>query len=268
MNRLSEVMGAARYEFRMQLRRVSVWVTIGLLGLMILVLWVAIAGDTVHRHYRLEHHEWIAPSQSDAIMGWAQLLGMFLPVGVGLVLADRLARDRKLHTDEMLDALPGSLGARLTGKWLGSTLATLVPVALIYCALVAYIFTQVPDPAGIGLAAEAFATIPLPGMLFVAGFSVALPAVLKVPVYQFLFTGYWFWANLMSPKIGIPSTVDTMLNAAGPWAQEGIFNFRSTFFTLHATEAQGYESIALLVGLGLLAVVAMWAFLRWQASRR
>ncbi len=89
-----------------------------------------------------------------------------------------------------------------------------------------------------------------------------------MPIYQFLFIGYWFWANLMSPKIGIPSIVGTMLNAAGPWAQEGIFNFPWTFLVLHATPLQGYESIALLVGLGIVALVAGWAYLRWRASLR
>jgi ABC-2 type transport system permease protein len=268
MTHVSALAGALRYEFRMQVRRTAVWVTIGLLSLMIFAIWLAIAGDSLHRHYSREQHIWIAPSQSDAILGWAQLLAMFLPVGVGLVLADRLARDRKIHVDEMLDSFPASPGYRLAGKWLGSTLATLTPVALIYAAVVVFILTQVPSWSGVGLAAAAFAAVLLPGMLFVAGFSVALPAVLRIPVYQFLFTSYWFWANLMSPKIGIPSIVGTMLNAAGPWAQEGIFNFGWNFLQLHATPAQGYLSIAILVGLGLLAVLLMGVYLRWQAAVR
>jgi hypothetical protein len=268
MSRVSELTGALRYEFRMQLRRLSVWVTIGLLSLMIFALWFGIASDALHTHYSRERHILIPPSQSDALLGWAQLLAMFLPVGVGLVLADRLARDRKLHVDEILEALPGSLGARLTGKWLGGTLATLVPVTLIYGAVALFILTQLPSWSGLGLALAAYAAVVLPGMLFVAGFSVAIPAVLRVPVYQFLFTGYWFWANLMSPRIGIPSIVGTMLNAAGPWAQEGIFGFQWTFLVLHATPAQGYASIAILAGLGLFAVLAMWSYLRWRAAVR
>jgi hypothetical protein len=95
-----------------------------------------------------------------------------------------------------------------------------------------------------------------------------LPAILKVPVYQFLFTGYWFWANLLSPKVGIPSIVGTMLNAAGPWAQEGIFQFHWTFLHLHATAAEGFVSIVLLIGLGLAAVAGMLGYLRWQSRHR
>ncbi|HET8905968.1 MAG TPA: hypothetical protein VFN11_03285 [Ktedonobacterales bacterium] len=268
MARLSVLGGTFRAEFLMQIRRVSVWIAVGLLGLIIFALWYGIASDSLYPHYSAERHTLIQPSQSDAILGWAQLLAMFLPLGVGLLLADRLARDRKLHVDEILDTLPGSLGARLAGKWLGSALATFVPIVLIYTAVVVYIVTQAPGLSGFRLAAAAFMTVLLPGMVFVTGFSVAFPAVLKVPVYQFLFTGYWFWANLMSPKIGIPSIVGTMLNAAGPWAQEGIFNFQWSFLRLHATPAQGYLSIALLSGLGILAVVSVWVYLRWQAARQ
>lgn len=267
MKALSVAGGALRFEFWMQLRRRSVWVVVTLLGALIFALWYAIASDAMYGH-RSDRGVWMPASQSDAILGWAQLLGMFLPVGIGLVLADRLARDRQLHVDEVLDTLPGSLGARLCGKFLGGMLATLVPVLLLYAVVVGYILTQAYGAQGIALALAAFAAILAPATIFVAGFSVAVPAVLKVPVYQFLFIGYWFWANLMSPKVGIPSIVGTMLNAAGPWAQEGIFHFQWTFLALHATAMQGYESIAVLVGLGFAAMVAAWGYLRWQHAAR
>ena len=35
----------------------------------------------------------------------------------------------------------------------------------------------------------------LPGLLFVAAFSVSCPVILWVPLYQFLFVGYWFWGR-------------------------------------------------------------------------
>lgn len=98
--------------------------------------------------------------------------------------------------------------------------------------------------------------------------SLAIPVVLKVPVYQFLFVGYWFWANLMTPKIGLPSPVATMINAAGPYASEGLFNFQWTFLILHATVAQGIESVTLLVGLGLVGIISGWAYLRWQQAQQ
>jgi hypothetical protein len=275
MTRLSVVRGALRHEFWMQLRRRSVWVVLLFLAALIFLLWKLLADSVLHGHYAPVGGDksagpmvWVPPSYSDGVLAWAQLLAMFLPLGVGLVLADRLARDRQTHVDELLDAQPGALGARLFGKYLGCLLATLVPVLLIYGVGIAYILSQLPDARAVPLGAAAFAAVLLPGTLFVAGFSIAVPAVLKVPIYQFLFIGYWFWADLMSPKIGIPSIAGTMLNAAGPWAQEGIFNFAWTFLVLHATPLQGYESIALLVVLGVVALVAGWAYLRWRASLR
>lgn len=269
---LGVVSGALRYEFRMQIRRVSVWVTLALLTLLVFGIWWAGSSDLLHGFYRRPEGGgaavWVPPDARSAVLYWVQYLGFFLPLGVGLVLADRLARDSRLHVDEILDTLPGSLGARLTGKFLGSTLATLTPLFLFYLALVAVIVQQTGAVGTLPLALGAFLAVLVPGSLFVAGFSVALPAVIRVPVYQFLFIGYWFWADLMSPKVGIPSIVGTMLNAAGPWAQEGIFHFPWTFLQLHATPAQGYLSIALLTLLGLAAPLALWGSLRWRATSR
>jgi hypothetical protein len=96
---------------------------------------------------------------------WAQLLALFLPIGVGLLLADRMPRDRRTHVEEVLDTLPGALGARLAGKYLGSTMATLLPVSLEYAIGTGYILTQVLTLRPIPTALAAFATILLPASL-------------------------------------------------------------------------------------------------------
>jgi ABC-2 type transport system permease protein len=255
MNALSVTGGALRYEFLMQIRRRSIWLVLILVSVMSAILWLAFISDS-------------QATSLDAVMYLAQFTAWFLPLGVGLVLADRLARDKKLHVDEILDTLPGSLGARLVGKYLGSTLATLVPVALLYLLGVGYILARFHDPHNLLLALETFAAIPLPGILFAAGFSVALPVLLKVPIYQILFVGYWFWANLMSPRFHVPSLVGTMLNATGPWAQEAFFHYQWVFLRLHPTVWQGMASIVLLIGLSFLAVFIAWAYLRWEQGRR
>lgn len=272
MPQLGVVSGALHYEYRMQIRRVSVWVVLGLLSVVIFGLWYGRASDLLYGYYtHSDSHSpvhFVPPDPRSALLFWAQFMALFLPLGVGLMLADRLARDTRLHVDELFDALPGSLGSRLVGKFLGSTLATLTPLFIIYFGLVIYMVQQTGNISLLPLALAVFAAVVVPGSLFVAGFSVALPAVLRVPVYQFLFTGYWFWANLMSPKVGIPSIVGTMLNAAGPWAQEGIFKFPWTFLTLHATTVEGYTSIVVLVGLGCAATLGMARYLSWRSLHR
>ncbi|MBA2392232.1 MAG: hypothetical protein H0V70_05745 [Ktedonobacteraceae bacterium] len=270
MHSLPIISGALRYEFRMQIRRRSVWLVLILISVIVYLLWYVFAEQALHGHLRTEvtPPQWIPPSQSDAILFLAQMMGMFIPLGVGLVLADRLARDRKIHVDEIFDSFSSAFGARLLGKYLGSVLATLIPVLLIYAIGIGYTLSQVPGSQGILLALEAFAAILLPGILFVAGFSITLPAIIKVPLYQFLFIGYWFWANLMSPRFKIPTLTSTMLNAAGPYAQEGFFHFQWIFLQLNITTLQGIESVALLIGLGVFAIVAAWSYLGWQKAHR
>jgi ABC-2 type transport system permease protein len=255
----------------MQIRRVSVWVVLGLISLLVFGIWYG-DSDLLYGYY--SHPEpgqpshWVPPDPHLSLLYWTQFMAMFVPLGVGLLLADRLARDSRLRVDELFNGAPGSSAARLTGKFAGSTLATLTPIFVFYFGLVVYMMGQASTATLLPPAVALFAAVILPGSLFVAGFSISLPVILRVPVYQFLFTGYWFWANLMSPRIGIPSIVGTMLNAAGPWAQEGIFKFHWTFLKLNATPAEGLLSIALLVGLGLLATYGMVGYLYWRSLGR
>jgi hypothetical protein len=268
MDVLAVTGGALRYEFGMQLRRRSVWVVLLLCAALVLPLWTLWVQQDLHGYVSVERHVWVPPDPADAVLTWAMFFTWFIPVGVGLVLADRLARDQSLRVDEVLDTLPGALGARLLGKYLGAVLATLVPVALIYLAAVVYVMVQAPRADLPALALKAFAAVVLPALLFVSGFSIALPALIKVPVYQFLFVGYWFWANLLTPRLGVPSLIGTMLNATGPWAFEGLLGYQWLFLRLHATPAQGLASIGLLAGLGLLALAGGWAYLRYQHATR
>lgn len=255
MDTLSVVSGALRYEFLMQIRRRSIWLVLLLVSIMSAILWLAFIHGA-------------RTTAVDAVMYLAQFTAWFLPVGVGLLLADRLPRDKKLHVDEILDSFSGSLGARLVGKYLGSTMATLVPVILIYMLGVGYTLVRFHDPHSLLLAIETFAAIPLPGILFASGFSIALPAFMNVSIYQLLFIGYWFWANLMSPRFHIPSLTGTMLNATGPWAQEAFFHYQWVFLRLHPTVWQGIESIVLLVGSSFLAVLVAWLYQRWVMAHR
>lgn len=273
MNNVSVIFGALHYEFSMQIRRRAVWLVLLLMSTFIFILWYAFAGPALlHGYYShgADHPTpvWIAPQPRDAVLYLAQFAAWFLPIGCGLMLADRIARDYTLHVNEVLDTLPGSLAARLLGKYLGSTLATLLPTLLIYSLGIAYIVSQAPDLQLLPLALEAFLAILLPGILFAAGFSIALPIFMKVPIYQVLFILYWFWANLMSPRFHIPTLVDTMLNATGPWAQEAFFHFQWVFLKLNPTVGQGMLSIALLISTSLTAIVLAWLYLQWKYARR
>ena len=252
MEQLPVFWGVLRYEFRMQIRRLPVWIVFAIVSLFFVV----------------SHQPWYRPvtsSAADALVYWTSIAHGILALVVGVMLADRLPRDRRIHVEELLDTYPGSLGARLSGKCLGSTLATLIPVFLVYILGVGYIVQRWQAPQIIPLAFVTFAAIALPGTLFVGVFSVALPAFIWTPLYQFLFIGYWFWGNLL-PSVGIPSLSETILTPIGGYMCTGFFNPHGREGVCNpgiqgATTMQGVESMLLLIVLAMLALLVLTALL-------
>lgn len=248
------VLGAARCEFRMQRRRISVWIAPLALGL------AQLAGSL----------DLLAGSSGQplavVIPYWASSIQMYLPIAVGVLLADRLVRDRRMRVGELLDTLPASVGGRLWGKYLGSTLATILPVFLVYAAGVGYALLDRRDPEAVSLGLAAFATINLPGLLFVAAFSIAVPAVLSMPLYQFLFVGYWFWGNLLDPNSVIPSLSGTLLTPVGGYMMAAFFGVEGP--GVHqAAIWQGIASMLLLLGAVIGVLMVGLYYLKWERER-
>src|SRR5215467_901450 len=119
MNALSITGGVLRYEFLMQFRRRSIWLVLVFVSLLGFGFWVTLVSA-----HPISSTQTIGPQTTahDAVLYLAQFTAWFLPLGAGLVLSDRLAREKKLHVDEILNTFSSSLGARLLGKYLGSTL--------------------------------------------------------------------------------------------------------------------------------------------------
>ena len=255
MKQYSVFLGALRYEFRMQIRRRALWITFILLGL-----------------FFTQFHTWSAPrsrTASDMVIYWTGVVQTYLAVALGVFLADRLVRDRRTKVEELLDALPGTLSARITGKYLGCTLATLVPMFTVYSIGVGYILYHWHTIQILPLALATFAAIALPGILFVAAFSLACPLIMWVPLYQFLFIGYWFWGNLL-PDFGIPTLSGTILTPVGGYMCTGFFNpaRREGVCSVGiqgATAIQGLESLLLLLGIAALVIFTLWALLKRQS---
>lgn len=254
--------GATRYEFVMQLRRRPVWVAL----LVVAVLF-----------FSLERRFWQVDRQSplpEVVGKWALWVNFLLPIPVGMLLADRLPRDRRVQVDEMLATLPAPLRSRLWGKYLGSTVATTLPLFLVYCVGVGHIVVARGDWRALPLGIAAFVAINLPGLLFVGAFSVACPAVLWVPLYQFLFAGYWFWGNFITPQ-SLPTLSGTWIVPLGRNASEGFFRtgfpsgpdsrYDSRYVLKSATD--GIGSIVTLLVMAAIAVIAVEWYLRWQQER-
>jgi ABC-2 type transport system permease protein len=260
MHQFPVFLGALSYEFRMQVRRRAVWITLVFIALFIVV--------TVSRGriYDLITNLSSYPLQT-VVVTWTGIVNAILPVGVGVLLADRLPRDRKTKVDELFTSLPGALSARLAGKYLGSILATIAPMVTFYTIGIGVILYQTQNIQVIPLALEVFAAVVLPGILFISAFSIACPAILWVPLYQFLYVGYWFWGNWLSPRFRIPTLSGTILTPNGGFISAGFFG-EDPLHGLQATALQGVESLLLLLAIAAFVMVVLWSYLKWQQARQ
>lgn len=249
--------GAVAYEFRMQVRRRAVWISIAVVLMLMFAFF-----------YRNGKPERIPPDPDLALF----LIGntsFFLPIVFGILMADRWRRDRSLGAGELLDSLPAGLGPRIWGKYLGATLGTLVPLYLAYAASLLYLSARVGDPTLIRFLPLILAVVVTPGLLFVAAFSIACTEWLPVPLYGVLFTGYWFWGNLVSPQ-RMPTLNCTPLTPIGEYPAAAFFKHTDVgcFGGQSIPLALGVESIALLLAAGAFALVVLQAYLARRAAVR
>jgi hypothetical protein len=115
----------------------------------------------------------------------------------------------------------------------------------------------------------AFLSIALPAHAFVVAFSLAIPLVLPIRVYQVLFTGYWFWGNLLSPK-AFPTISDTVLNAVGQYPLQAFFDvhFDSTYQVTQAfTPPQAVLNLLVLMTCICIVLLALDRYLHCQEQR-
>jgi hypothetical protein len=241
-------MGSTHYEFQMQVRRPAVWITFLLFSLLLMLTGLGGFGN-------LKNLGMDTPLD-EVVTRWATMIQMFMPIAFGILLADRLPRDRRTRVGELFDTLPAPAAGRLVGKYVGSTLATLVPLVVVYASGLGYLLVKRGDPWVLPLGLAAFATINLPGLMFVAAFSVAVPVVLWVPLYQCLFVGYWFWGTMLPPEGAIPTLSGTWIEPAGRYA------LLALWYDEYAAW-EGLASIGLLLALGALALLGAHWYLRW-----
>ncbi|MDQ2713276.1 MAG: hypothetical protein M3Z08_00005 [Chloroflexota bacterium] len=262
MNQVAVLSGAMHYEFRMQIRRRGLWIMFICLTLLISGLFRGIGASTfVELLLNPLHDAW--PTE---ILEWTGHVSTFFPIAVGVLLADRLSRDRQVGVDELFVAMPGALSARLLGKYLGSIGATLVLPLAYYIIGVGCVLYQSGDARVLPFALATFAASVLPGIAFISAFSIACPAILWVPLYQFLFIGYWFWGNLLSPGVGIPTLSHTLLTPIGDYIRSGLFGDQRGAVT-QISMLLGFGSMFVLLGVAVLVLLVLWKFLRWQQAR-
>src|SRR5947209_34391 len=126
MHQASALLGVLRYEFAMQLRRKAMWIGFGIISAL---LFFTVSVTTGKSQF--------TDTPQEALAYMATGLTLLLPIGAGLLLANRIPRDRSLRVEELLRVAPASGTTRLIGKYLGATLAVSIPILLVQLAVTA-----------------------------------------------------------------------------------------------------------------------------------
>lgn len=191
-----------RLEVLMLIRRRSSLVVVGLIALMLLLTLTKSAG-----------------TGTAAIANRAIGLMFFVPIGVGILLSDRLVRDRQQGLSDLLASTPVPLWRRglmvalgsLTGPCLIVT-GTLMVISLVHAALER-------DPALLLSGLLVSVTVIVPGLLVVTTLSWLLGLLLPLPAARVIVVGFWLWACMLNPHvIPVPSTTGTVLSPLGEYA--------------------------------------------------
>jgi ABC-2 type transport system permease protein len=246
-------------EYRMSIRRRSLWLTFGLLIAFYLTS-LLLPPDTFDT---LPTGQEIWPFAAT----YAFMLNLFMPVVGGILAADRLVRDNKIGVDELLRSTAIKRGTFLAGKYLG-VLASITTPVLLTSLMMGIITAAAGAPLTIIPAMLlAFLGINLPAYVLIIAFSLACPLVMPVRVYQVLFTGYWFWGNYLSPTV-MPTTNGTYLSANGEYVMNAFFSgFYGIGGPMSQPAATPVDALINLLALTTLAALALLTANQVQATR-
>lgn len=260
---MSQFLGVLRHECSMSIRRPGLWISYALLGLFYLVTNLTPGLDA--------SEDIIRPDEIWYEAGHIVFMfNIFMPLLAGILSADRMQRDSRVGVQELQRSTPLSTWAYLLAKYFGVLLSVLAPMFLMVLLVGTALVAKGLAPFNfLGPLLLAFLLIALPAHAFVVAFSLACPLVMPLRVYQVLFTGYWFWGNLLSPK-AFPTISDTPLNAVGQYPLQAFFGV----FTDSTHKVQGGftppEAVLNLVVLITCIVIALFTvnqYLRWQERR-
>jgi ABC-2 type transport system permease protein len=263
-----------RYEFRMQVRKRSVWLVPALSILLILLIGFSLLRDLFD------------PAEARTVAKAAMIelgiqLNAVLPIGYGCLLADRLIRDDRLRVAPVLDATPARSGPRLLGKYLGTATATAIPIVAIYAVLAVAYAVHWGQSAALGWALVTFGLVMVPGLLFVAAFALTVPLIMPAPLFRVLFVGYWIWGFLVAPAM-MPTLAHSVIQPGGGYAVNALLDHYGidgdlelagpvpgaalNFLRPEPTAPAGWLSIAILLVLAA-AVLAGGQALRTHRTR-
>lgn len=255
---MPEAVAVALYEYRMQMRRTGLWLS--LLLVAGLFYWLLVVGlDTIPPQVRSNPWEFGANLVLPLIL--------LTPVAAGILVADRYPRDRWLRMDDLLRTVLPSSRSFVLGRYVASLLAVLTPPLLIALSVTIYAAARFSLPELVWKALVIFLVAVLPSWFFVVAWSLAFPLVLPLRLYQLLFAGFWLWAVAV-PRGRLPTINDSIVDIGGKYAGYALFDFpRPSNLNPPATTGWAILNISLVVCVALVGVAATGLVKRWQERR-
>jgi ABC-type Na+ efflux pump permease subunit len=244
----------------MQLRKPAIWIATALPFALYALFAVLGSDSTGLQRYRYETSPkvWMVDA-----LGWFTPV---LPMIFGIVLADRLVRDRKLRVAELLDAYPANPGARFVGKYLGACTATAVPVALLYVLVALAFMVWRGQPAALWWGLTTFVTVVLPLLLLAGSLSFLGPQLMPTPLFRVLIVALFFWAGVTEVESEFPSFAGTVFSLTmdyplgvffgSPNATTGPAGVALDFLRPRPTTATAVLAVAVML---TLAAAILWA---------
>ncbi|MEW6401466.1 MAG: hypothetical protein AB1649_06670 [Chloroflexota bacterium] len=264
---MSQFLGVTRHEFSMSIRRPGFWIAYTLICLFyfITILSPSVDGsDDVLNPEQIQTQIW--PQAGHIVF----MFNIFMPLLAGILAADRMQCDFRTGVRELQRSTPLSMPVYILAKYLGVLVSVLTPMSLLVFATgLSFVAKGLAPVSFLWPLLLAFLSITVPSHAFVVAFSLACPLIMPLRVYQVLFTGYWFWGNLLSPH-AFPTISDTLLNAVGQYQLQGFFGMY--FDSTHPedtgfTAPQAVLNLIVLAGCIAIALFVLDRYLRWQARR-
>ena len=260
---MSQFLGITRHEFSMSIRRPGFWIAYILLCLFYIISVLTPSMDGSEDIIRPDQ---IWPEAGHVVF----MFNIFLPLLAGILTADRLQRDLRTGIRELQRSTPLSMPVYIAAKYVGVLLSVLTPMFLsVFVTGTVLVAKGLAPLSFLWPLLLAFLSIAVPAHAFVVAFSLACPLLMPLRVYQVLFTGYWFWGNLLTPK-AFPTISDTVLNAVGQYPLQAFFRMYTD--STHKVEG-GFtppEAVLNLIVLMLCIAIALFIldlYLRWQERR-
>jgi ABC-2 type transport system permease protein len=245
-NTLSRFIGNVRHEFAMSIRRPGFWIAYSLLFLFYIITAITPATDGSNEVLSAGQ---LWPEAGHTVF----MFNIFLPLLAGILVADRIWRDFRSNVRELQRSTPITIHQYILAKYIGSLASVLTPMLIIILGVGASMIARGLAPiVFIWPLVIAFLSIAVPAHIFIVAFSLVCPMVMPLRVYQVLFTGYWFWGNLLSPK-AFPTISDTLLNAVGQYPLQAYFGVLVD--STHSVEA-GFTRTGAMFNLAVLVTCA------------